>query len=177
VALTLHLLRHAKSSWDVPGQRDHDRALNGRGRKAAKAMGRYLAREGPRPDRVLCSTAVRTRETWDRVRRGLERDGEAPKVALDDALYLASAGQMLACVRACAGEPCLLVIAHNPGTHDLALGLAGSGDEDAWHRLRAKFPTAGLATFRFDVDRWSEVAPSGGELVRFVVPRQLSEDD
>jgi phosphohistidine phosphatase len=173
VALTLHLLRHAKSSWDDPGQDDHDRPLNARGRKAAKGMGRFLAREGPLPVRVLCSTATRARETWERVRPGLEAAGHPPAVDFERRLYLATAGELLARVQACADESCLLVVAHNPGTEDLARSLAGSGDEEAWRRMREKYPTGGLATFAFDVPRWSDAAVSGGELVRFVVPRDL----
>lgn len=174
MALTLHLLRHAKSSWDVPGQDDHDRVLNSRGRKAAKAMGRFLAREGPLPVRVLCSTAARARETWERVRPSLEAAGAAPAVDLERRLYMATAGEMLARVQGCGDEPCLLLVAHNPGTEDLARGLAGSGEEEAWHRMRGKYPTCGLATLAFDVPRWRDAAVSGGELVRFVVPRDLS---
>jgi phosphohistidine phosphatase len=173
--LTLHLLRHAKSSWDVPGQEDHDRALNGRGRKAAKAMGRYLARQGPLPDRVLCSTSVRTRETWDRMRPSLEAAGAHPAVEFERDLYLAGAGALLERVRACDGDSCLLVVAHNPGTGDLALGLAGGGDEEAWRRMRDKYPTAALASLVFEAASWSEIAPNAGELVRFVVPRELGD--
>jgi len=173
VALTLHLLRHAKSSWDIPRQADHDRVLNARGRKAAQAMGHYLAREGPPPARVLCSTAARAHETWERVESSFEAAGITPAVELERRLYLASAGELLARVQACEDEPCLLLIAHNPGIEDLARGLAGSGDEEAWHRLRAKCPTGALATLVFDVPRWREAATSGGELVRFVVPRDL----
>jgi len=173
VALTLHLLRHAKSSWDVAGQDDHERVLNGRGRKAAKAIGRFLAREGPLPARVLCSTAARARETWERVEPSLEAPGDAPAVEFERRLYLATAGELLTRVQACGDEACLLVVAHNPGIEDLARGLAGSGDEDAWHRLRAKYPTGGLATLAFDVPRWGDAAVSRGALVRFVTPRDL----
>ena len=60
---TLLLLRHAKSAWSDPRLDDHDRPLNGRGERAAKAMADHIAREGPRPDLILCSTAMRTRQT------------------------------------------------------------------------------------------------------------------
>ena len=174
MALTLHLLRHAKSSWNEPGRDDHDRVLNARGRKAAKAIGRFLAREGPLPTRVLCSTAARARETWERVQPSLEAAGDVPAVDFERRLYLATAGELLARVQACADEPCLLLVGHNPGVEDLARGLAGSGDDDAWHRLREKYPTGGLATLAFDVARWSDAAVSGGALVRFVAPRDLA---
>ena len=61
---TLYLLRHAKSSWDHPGLRDHQRPLSSRGRRAAPAMGEHMAAQEWVPDLVLCSDAVRTRETW-----------------------------------------------------------------------------------------------------------------
>jgi len=57
---TLHLLRHAKSSWRDIGQDDHHRPL---GRGAARAMAKYMKRAGIEPDVVLCSTAVRAKET------------------------------------------------------------------------------------------------------------------
>src|ERR1700753_1071269 len=63
----LLLLRHAKSSWSEPGASDHQRPLNRRGQEAAPRIGAYLKRHKLVPDRVLCSTARRTRETWDLV--------------------------------------------------------------------------------------------------------------
>lgn len=172
MALTLHLLRHAKSSWKDPGQADHDRPLNGRGRRAADAMGAFLAREGPPPTHVLCSSSARTRETWDRLRKFL--DGE-PDATFEPDLYLASAAGMLELLRSRGGEaPCVLLIGHNPGTAELALKLAGSGDEDGWHRMRAKFPTGALATLAFEVASWSALAPATGVLRRFTTPRQLT---
>lgn len=171
MALTLHLLRHAKSSWDDRAKSDHDRVLNARGRRAAKTIGSFLAREGPEPVRVLCSSAARTQETWERIAAKLAGD---PELRIERGLYLASAGEMLEQIRQQGGDAaCLLVLAHNPGTEDLARGLAGGGDEDAWHRVRGKFPTAGLATLRFEIDDWKQARTSGGELLRFVVPREL----
>jgi phosphohistidine phosphatase len=171
MALTLHLLRHAKSSWKEPGQEDHDRPLSGRGRRAAEAIGAFLAREGPVPDRVLCSSAVRTLETWERMRPSL---GDEPSLSIEPALYLASAARMLEVLQEQDGSAsCVLLVGHNPGTEDLARALAGCGDEDAWHRIHAKYPTAGLTTLRFDATVWQEVVPAAGKLVQFVVPRDL----
>ena len=172
MSLTLHVLRHAKSSWDTPGQSDHDRPLNRRGRKAAKAIGRLLGGEGPAPTHVLCSTATRAQETWGRVEARL---GSAPTVEIDRRLYLASAGELLARIQECRAEPCLLIVAHNPGVEDLARALAGSGDEEAWHRLRASHPTGALSTLEFEAKVWGDIAVSGGELMRFIVPRDLAE--
>ena len=59
----LTLLRHAKAVPALPGIDDHARPLNGRGRRAAAQVGIETA--GARPDLVLCSSATRTRETWE----------------------------------------------------------------------------------------------------------------
>src|SRR3546814_4108799 len=63
----LCLLRHAKSSWDDPGLADFDRPLAPRGRAAAPRIGAWIAAQGLCPDVVLCSPALRTRQTWELV--------------------------------------------------------------------------------------------------------------
>ena len=137
-------------------------------------MGRHLASEGPLPDAVVCSTAVRARETWERVGAKLAAAGAVPEVVFERGVYLAGAGALLERVQGCGEAPCVLLIGHLPGVDDLARALARGGDEEAWHRLRDKFPTGGLATLVFDTERWSEVRPSAGELRDFVVPRDLA---
>ena len=59
----------------------------------------------------------------------------------------------------------VMLIGHNPGFEDLAGTFAPFPGE--------KFPTAALATFAFDCDRWEDVEPGGAELVDYVVPREL----
>ncbi len=61
--MRLLLLRHAKSAWDVPGAPDFDRPLAPRARRAATMIGEHLAAHRLLPDRILCSSARRTRET------------------------------------------------------------------------------------------------------------------
>ena len=63
---TLVVLRHAKAAGE-PGVNDTQRPLTGRGRRDAGAAGRWLLAQGIRPDLVLCSSARRTRETWEQV--------------------------------------------------------------------------------------------------------------
>ena len=77
------LLRHAKSSWEDPGLSDVDRPLAGRGERAAERMARYLATEGIRPELVLCSPALRARQTLELVRSSL---GD-PEVSIEPELY------------------------------------------------------------------------------------------
>lgn len=166
----LLLLRHAKSSWSDPGLADRDRPLNGRGRAACKQVGRFLARELSPPDRVLCSPARRTRETWERVSR--ELDWRCP-VQVENSLYAATADSLLARLVALDDEDrSVLLIGHNPALQDLALLLAGQGRADLIDTLAARFPTAAFAEIALGPGPWSGLATGSGRLVRYVTARE-----
>jgi phosphohistidine phosphatase len=159
----LALLRHAKSSWDDSSLADYDRPLSSRGRRAATRLGRYIREQGLVPDLVLCSSAVRTRQTLER----LELDA-AVDVKVEDELYGAGAAQLLRRVRRMAETvTTALVIGHNPGIHDFAISLV----EDP-ARL-ASFPTAALAELDVPAGRWDDLAEGGATLHAFVTPREL----
>lgn len=169
---TLILMRHAKSAWGDPHQKDIDRPLNDRGRKSAPLMGTWLAAEGYNPDVVLCSAAQRTRETLDLMRPHLP---ERAVVEYVRALYLAAPREMLTEVgKVPATAETLMLLGHNPGMASLAGLLADGGDEKALAALHAKFPTAAIAVLGFDVARWSDVGPGGGTLRAFMRPRDLA---
>jgi phosphohistidine phosphatase len=162
----LFLLRHAKSSWDEPGFADRERPLAPRGRTAAKRIGRHLRDQGIAPQLVLCSPSARTRETLKRLRLG-----DGPEVRIEDDLYAASAGELLAVLSGLPDDvESVMLIGHNPGIEDLTLRLARKGEEV--DRVREKFPTAALATLAFD-GGWSELAPGGAKLMAFVKPKEL----
>jgi phosphohistidine phosphatase len=170
---TLLLLRHAKSSWDDEGADDRVRPLAPRGVRAAARMGAHLAEQAPL-DLVLCSTARRAAETWERASAAL---GPAPPVAFDDALYLASPARILARVRRVPhGVRRLLVVGHNPGFHELALQLAGAGGDAARAAAEriGKFPTGALAAFELARGDWSELGRAPTRLVAFVRPKDLA---
>lgn len=168
---SLHLLRHAKSSWDDPVDRDFDRPLNARGRRAALAMGQWLAGEGLAFDRVLASPAARILETISGVESGLGR----PLAARHDRrIYMASAATLFDLVRETADDTGnLLLIGHNPGLEDLLL-LATEGDTGPLRReAELKYPTATFATLSLPISRWADLAEGGARLTRFVRPRDL----
>lgn len=170
---TVLLLRHGKSSWDDPALADFDRPLAKRGEKAAKAMGKVLAENAPRPDLVLCSKSLRTRETWDLARRAF---AEAPPVELREDLYLASAAGILRMLqRLPASHSTVLVIGHNPGFEDLARRLAGPDSvPEAAALLREKYPTGALAVLEAGIGSWADLKPRGARLRDFFRPRDLT---
>ncbi len=168
---TLMLLRHAKSDWSDPGLADFDRPLNKRGRRAAPLIGRYLRKQDLLPDLVLCSGARRARQTWELVSAKLR--SEVP-VRFLRSLYLAPPSRLLATLQRQPEEvERLMMVGHNPGMENLAAHLAGGGDVALRARMQEKFPTATLAVFSFAAETWGGVASGGGELLRFVVARDL----
>jgi phosphohistidine phosphatase len=164
----LHLLRHAKSSWDDPSLSDRDRPLAPRGRKAAKRIAGWAASHDVRPQVVACSSAVRARQTLEYVLPGLGQ----PQVSTEGSLYAASAGTLLTRVQALPDEvEEAMLIGHNPGLQELVLLLAEQGE--LRDRAAAKLPTGALATLEADTRGWSEIEPGQMRLSSFVVPREL----
>ena len=176
---TLVLLRHAKSAWpeDVP---DHDRPLAGRGRRDAPAAGQWLRRAGHIPDLVLCSTAVRARQTWQLAEAEV---GARPTVTFEPQIYGASADILLNLIRRLpAAARTVVVVGHDPALPELALALTGEPEgqpspaavADA-DRMRTKFPTAAMAVLEIG-GGWAEARPGGARLAGFVTPRDLHAD-
>jgi phosphohistidine phosphatase len=168
---TLHLLRHAKSSWDDPAVPDAERPLAPRGRKAVAALLQHLAALELSADLVLVSPARRARATWDGVAAGV---GGPPTVREEPRIYEATLDDLLAIVRAVPDSvSSLLLVGHNPGFEQLATTLTGTGDDSALASLRAGYPTGGFASLTF-AESWNRVRTGGGHLIRFVRPRELA---
>jgi phosphohistidine phosphatase len=164
----LLLLRHAKSSWDQLELADHDRPLAPRGRRAAAALGEHLRQLLEPPQLVICSSAARTVETLQRIRFALPRD---TNVEIEDGLYGADAGELLARIRRLPSTvACAMLIGHNPGIGDVAVALAGHGDRTARASMAAKFPTGAVAHLAI-ARVWSAVRPGVATLEHYWTPR------
>jgi phosphohistidine phosphatase len=169
--LTLTLFRHAKSSWELNGLDDRERPLNARGGAAAPLMAAFMQENRIRPELVLCSTAVRTRQTLDHVLAGMK---PAPKVKYEDRLYLADPFLLLERVRKTPRTvKHLMIVGHNPGLQILAIELIGEGDPEQIGAISDKLPTAGVVVVTFDAKTWADVAPGKGRLTHFATPKLL----
>ncbi len=167
----LLLLRHAKSSWDDAGLSDFDRPLNLRGRAAAPLMGRHMADHALIPDRVLCSSSRRTRDTFAAILPWMRGDFETQFLRQ---IYECPGGTYAPVIRRHGGAArTLMLIGHNPVIQDTALSLIGRGNPDLTGAIGAKYPTAGLAVIDFDGEDWSALEPQSGRIVAFFRPREL----
>ena len=173
----LMLLRHAKTETDAPSGRDQDRRLDERGRRDAAEIGAWIARHPPFPDLVQVSPAVRAKQTWELAWEAMKERVAAPQVEFLPDLYGAEPRQMLEIIRtASVTDPKrLMLVGHNPGMHELALMLRGSGDAAGSKALADNLPTSGLAILDFATHDWNDVAFRRGKLVLFVSPKLIKQ--
>ena len=171
---TLYILRHAKAQTGTATQEDFDRALTQSGMETAQRLGHHLAGEGLRPQLVLCSSAVRTRQTLDGV-----QDAFNPPLVVEyrDKIYNSSAGEMLSMfalldesISSC------MVVAHNPGIHQLAVKLAREGDDKTLDTLALKYPPCSLTIVESE-GAWRDVAVSNSKLIAFLPPSSIGGID
>lgn len=170
---TLYLLRHLKSSWDVAGQADFDRTLAPRGRRAGRALARYLERARIRPDLILCSAAQRARSTLELV--GGSWGGI--DTCLERGLYEASDKVLMERLRTVPDSVgSVFLIGHNPGIERFALLLCdGRGDEQGLEQMEAKFPTGALAVLLHDAGSWAGLGKASCRLQTFIRPSDLDD--
>jgi phosphohistidine phosphatase len=179
----LLLMRHAKSDWNVPGLSDKDRPLNARGKSTAPIMATWLCEHELIPDVILCSSAVRTRQTlsllieqWENTRL-TNPSFVLPKTRIEDKLYLASDSDILSIARSVLnGTPIedtysLMVLGHNPGLEILASTLSGTSIE---------MPTGAIAILASNTPNndWPEDWHSAKlwSLRGLVKPRELGQE-
>ena len=163
---SLMLLRHAKSSWADATLEDHDRPLQDKGRRRAAGLAAWLDERGLGCDLVLCSTALRTRQTLDMVLPALG----GPVVRYEPSIYDAEAATLLGLVQHVEDRfERVLIVGHDPGLPSLATLLAMTATGDALERLRRKYPTCALALLTFGDAGWRSVQPRVGHLALFHV--------
>ena len=174
---TLLIMRHAKSSWDLPGQNDFMRPLNKRGRRAASFMGQFLQKQQLQPDLILSSPAQRTRETLEKLRPFLNSHSQ---INFLPSLYLASSSLIQAEIASVpANISTLMILGHNPGLWDLSqyichdMAEALQLDTQSQNLQKIKFPTAALTHFDCFFKNWYDLAKNSVFLRGFYRPKHL----
>lgn len=162
---TLVLMRHAKSSYP-DGVTDHYRPLAPRGQREAGLAGTWIRDHVSTIERILCSTATRTRETLALT------DIDAP-VDFLDRLYGATPGALINEVNAVDDAvQTLLVVGHEPTMSQVSLALAAPdrSNRTVVGEISMKFPTSGIAVLRLP-GSWADLQVGSAALIAFHVPR------
>ena len=163
---TLYLMRHGKSSRDIPGLCDFDRPLAPRGRLDAPLMGKLLAKQKLSVDRIVSSPAVRAIDTARIIARELTVSDA--RIVTDKRIYQAGTRILLGVVKEMQDSvSSVLLFGHNPGFTDFANYLASCDIEN--------IPTCGIVRIDLDVSHWKQVAKDKGILVAFEYPKKYKE--
>lgn len=158
----LVLMRHAQADDPIHGQQDWERPLTRRGMHDAAEMARRLKTRKWRPDLMLVSPALRTRQTAEAVIKLFPHAA----VAYPEDLYLASCKQLMHILHEHGHDAAhLLVIGHNPGISEFADALSQERPIDA-------MPTAACVCASFDIAEWKELAAASGVNVELDYPQR-----
>ena len=159
---TLFLLRHAKSSWKDETLADFERPLNRRGKRAAETIGNYFKSEGIVPELILCSPAVRARETLELVTKAARWSTE---VRYDQRIYEASGMRLAEVVSQIDNDrKVALLVGHNPGIEELLLLLTAE---------TVQVPTGTVSKVAVKANKWANAVDKRATLEWMVKPREL----
>lgn len=159
---TLYLVRHAKSSWRDASLTDRERPLNRRGRESAPEMGRRLAEQGHQPDLIISSPARRAFSTAKKIAKALAYDKS--EIVIDEKLYFSGSGSMVSMLENLDDRyQSVMIVGHNPAMTSL-LNILSEAPVD-------NMPTCAVAVLAFDMDSWSELDVTNGELLAYDFPK------
>jgi phosphohistidine phosphatase len=168
----LCILRHSKAGHTNKRLLDdHERELTDKGISLCSPMAAFMQKKLEKPDNVLCSTSVRTKQTLEKI---IEHTGWQIQTEYLQSLYLASLSDLYSIIHAVPDTVNnLLIVGHNPGLHQLAIDLAGKGDKKLFREMRNHFSPPSLAAYAFAVESWGLVTAKSGELKNYVQGKEI----
>lgn len=164
---TLLLMRHAKSSWKDESLADHERPLKKRGKKDSKLIAKVIKKKDLIPDLILCSSAVRTKETVEVLTDVLDYDGE---IIYSDELYMGEPQDFVNALKDLDEKyETVLIVGHNPGLEAYLQIIDGEIEA---------VPTGGLGYLVLVLDDWKDISlDTMGDLIGFWKPKELRDND
>lgn len=161
---TLHLLRHAKSSWDHPGLPDKERPLNDRGIQSCALVGPAIYKSGYDFAHVFCSAGKRAQETIHYISDALQDISFIWQVEED--LYTFSYHALLDWCREIDDSlDEVMLVGHNPAITELCSELANRYVDDV--------PTCAYVKIQNDVDSWKDLGRNSGVITEFITPKMI----
>ena len=158
------LFRHGKSDWHTKYTLDHDRPLNKRGINSAKKMGQYLASIDQIPEKIICSTALRTKAT---AQIAIKNGNWDINIEFNKSIYHCSAKLLLHIAQQQSSKlKTICFIGHEPSFSSFII--------QSTNLKTVKFPTAAMAKIDFTTDQWKKIIFKEGELNWLVKPKELS---
>ncbi|MCT7553417.1 SixA phosphatase family protein [Aliarcobacter butzleri] len=158
----LILIRHAKSDWSNPFLDDFLRPLNKRGKKNAPLMAKVLKEKNIRPDLIISSPSIRTKQTLEYFIKELNYNDE---VKLEESIYEAPYENLLKVIKDIPNiHKTVFLMGHNPGLCDLTNFLVDKNFEN--------IPTCGIVEIDFNAKSWQDISKENSNLVSFEYPKK-----
>lgn len=160
----LILIRHTKSSWSDFSLPDFDRPLKKDRIEDARNMAAKLKELKLHPDLIICSPALRTRQTAEYFCDKLKYD--IKKVQFNNSIYESTEEEIMNAVRAIDAKiKKLVIIGHNPSiTHFSNIFVQNK---------IAEVPTTGVVWMEFDNTDWEIYRTTPCKLRYFLTPKTI----
>jgi len=165
-AISLYLIRHAKSSWKNTSLPDIDRPLNRRGENDAPIMAERLKKRGVTPDIFLSSPARRARRTAG-IFAEILHVGEKRIRIVPEIYHEGRTGILRAISELTPNNRTVFLFGHNPDLTDLAVRLSGAKIDN--------IPTCGIVRIDFDGKDWADISREMGRMVFFDFPKNKED--
>jgi len=161
---TIHLIRHAKSSWEDSNLTDVNRPLAQRGINDCKIMASHLIEAGWNHRNIYCSQAQRAQLTIQGVADAL------PKLSIDwqidSALYTFSSVVLIDWFKALDDDiNQVTIVGHNPALTDLINQISGAE--------LANLPTCGYLQLQSKIHAWQDINTAKFHSVQFLKPKMF----
>jgi phosphohistidine phosphatase len=162
---TILLLRHAEAA--PIANDDRKRPLTSRGRTDSEMLARKMSAFKLTPDYVVCSPARRARETFE----CMEKILPGVSVIYPEYLYNASSDELFESIRKLTDTAkTVLMVAHNPGIHNLATQLAGKGDHENINALHHGYKPGTMSVIECNCDNWAAITLGENKLAQIIKP-------
>ena len=161
---TLIVVRHAKSSWANPGQKDFDRPLNERGKNDSPKMAEKLLAEGVKIDAFVSSPAKRAKQTCEAFVAAYDRKKE--EIIFIDKLYHAPSDIYHETISGIKNKyDKIAIFGHNPGISDFINSLHNQEQS-------VEMPTCAIFAVKADVDKWEDFETAEKAFLFYKYPKE-----
>ncbi|MBG6189018.1 SixA phosphatase family protein [Flavobacterium sp. CAN_S2] len=157
----LLLVRHAKSSWEVP-MHDKDRGLTCQGVKDAHLVSVEAKDSIPKTYIILSSTAKRATDTALIFAQNISYPIES--IIYKDDLYTFDEKKLEKVIKSCSNNfDSVILFGHNAAITDFVNKFGDVSIENV--------PTSGFVSFKFDTDDWKKIKK--GKIKKIIFPKDL----
>ena len=162
LAKHIYLIRHAKSSWNQLGLRDHDRPLNKRGLRDAPQMAKKINALKFQMDHLISSSAKRALQTATYFSNEFKLE-----TTIEKSIYHGEPSDYLELIE-CLDDDLSHVafFGHNPGLTYLVNDFSVDSIDNV--------PKCGFCHLKCNISSWSEVSTANTTLKKFLYPKMFS---